>query len=148
MIQVSILGNIRWIEYYLPVNLSNTPMNVFLSPSLRMLLYRDGRLDVVVTGAAAVLVVLVVIAVAVADCEGIADTEGIGVGGVELVEVSCCCCCSSSSSGMTKVTAEARADRKAVSLGGIGDEEEDMERVGEKLMRFENGKRKVSQSRR
>ena len=91
-------------------------MNVFLSPSFRMVLYRDGRLGVVV----------IVVVVVGGDWDGIAvDTEGIGVGGVEQAEVSSCC---SSSTGITKVAADARADRKAVSLGGIGDEEEDMER--------------------
>lgn len=110
-----------------PVNLSNTPIYVFLYPSLRMLLYRDGRFGAGVVAAAAAMVggVAVAVAVAVVECDGIADTEGIGVGGVEQEEVSCCWC-SSSSSGITKVVAEARADRKAESLGGIGDEEEDM----------------------
>lgn len=130
----------------IPVNLSNTPIKVFLSPSLRMLLYRDGRFGVGVGVAAATVGEGAgAVAVAVVDCDGIADTEGIGVGGVEQEEISCCCCCcwSSSSSGITKVVAEARADRKAVSLGGIGDEEEDMGGWGGNLMRFENGKREA-----
>lgn len=107
-----------------------------------MLLYRDGRFGVVVA-AATVGGEGAAVAVAVVDCDGIADTEGIGVGGVEQEAISCCCCWSSSSSGITKVVAEARADRKAVSLGGIGDEEEDMRGWGGNLMRFKNGKREA-----